>query len=424
MRRFQFLILSTALIFSGLPSAYSVSKPVLINSYMSVTDWENIGKTVYAVPSRVGKSPLRGMFVFEGGIPSGSKSFVSIWQTNVNTKPSQILKSDKISTEIQVNGARFAVKFGSSAIPIRGEGNYIALLTIFDSSNQEITVEQTSFSLNHSLSAACVIPTMLTLTVRDSSKAFLSLVKIGANTINKLVSKVVPKKLAPAKRVALLSFLQRMNVAGLAADQGLELIDLAEAVAQGENIAIKVIVSDAKMKASNRFKTVEVILSAKDAYDFAQLLFKQGNMNGKEIFDTCSLSQEAISASLNGVIQSRRSIEEWFGKGWKGLDSNCTEILKIANTATSPQLKEWSAWKGMRVIALNPSTGTLLTVTASPESGDPYVLFTGSSKSTKGKWIGFEDFWNMEEASSKYWAPYDLSYKGKKFTCEERAPGT
>ena len=151
MRRFHFLILSVVLVFSGLPSAYSVTKPVLINSYMSVTDWKNIGDTVYAVPSREGKSPLNGMFVFEGEIPSGSKSFVSIWQAKVNTKPSQILKSNKINTEIQVNGARFAVKFGTSTIPIRGEGNYIALLTILDSSNQEVTVEQTSFSLNHSL---------------------------------------------------------------------------------------------------------------------------------------------------------------------------------------------------------------------------------------------------------------------------------
>ena len=143
---------------------------------------------------------------------------------------------------------------------------------------------------------------MLTLTVRDSSKAFLSLVNIGAKTINKLVSKVVPKKLGPAKRVALLNFLQKANVAGLAASQGLELIDLAEAVAQGENIVVKVIVSDAKIRASNKFKTVEVILSIKDAYDFAQLLSNQGEMNGKEIYNTCSLSREAFSPSLNDVI--------------------------------------------------------------------------------------------------------------------------
>jgi hypothetical protein len=421
MRRFHFLILSVVLVFSGLPSAYSVTKPVLINSYMSVTDWKNIGDTVYAVPSREGKSPLNGMFVFEGEIPSGSKSFVSIWQAKVNTKPSQILKSNKINTEIQVNGARFAVKFGTSTIPIRGEGNYIALLTILDSSNQEVTVEQTSFSLNHSLSAACVIPGMLTLTVRDSSKAFLSLVNIGAKTINKLVSKVVPKKLGPAKRVALLNFLQKANVAGLAASQGLELIDLAEAVAQGENIVVKVIVSDAKMRASNKFKTVEVILSIKDAYDFAQLLSNQGEMNGKEIYNTCSLSREAFSPSLNEVIKSRRIIEEWFGKGWIGFESNCKDILKIANAATSGELKVWSDRKGMRVIALNPSTGTLLTVYASENSGDPLPVFTGPS-STKGKWIGFDDFWDMADASAEYWAPYYLSYKSRKFICEAWSP--
>ena len=38
----------------------------------------------------------------------------------------------------------------------------------------------------------------------------------------------------------------------------------------------------------------------------------------------------------------------------------------------------------MGFIALNPSTGTLLTIAASPESGDPYTFITGNSNSKKG----------------------------------------
>ena len=112
-------------------------------------------------------------------------------------------------------------------------------------------------------------------------------------------------------------------------------------------------------------------------------------------------------------------IEEWFGKGWIGSDASCVNILKIANTANKAQLKDWNTWKDMRVVALNPSTGTLLTVTASPGSGDPYTFITGNSKSTKGRWQGFDDFWDMNDAAGDYWASYGLSYKNNKFTCEK-----
>ena len=112
-------------------------------------------------------------------------------------------------------------------------------------------------------------------------------------------------------------------------------------------------------------------------------------------------------------------IEDWFGKGWIGHESSCSSILKIANTATKVQLKDWNTWKERRVIALNLSTGTLLTVTASPGSGDPYTFITGNSKSTKGRWQGFDDFWDMQSTVGEYWAPYSLSYKNNKFKCEK-----
>lgn len=72
----------------------------------------------------------------------------------------------------------------------------------------------------------------------------------------------------------------------------------------------------------------------------------------------------------------------------------------------------------MGFIALNPSTGTLLTIAASPESGDPYIFITGNSNSKKGKSEWFVDFWNVAKASGKYWSSYDLSYENKNFTCD------
>jgi hypothetical protein len=74
----------------------------------------------------------------------------------------------------------------------------------------------------------------------------------------------------------------------------------------------------------------------------------------------------------------------------------------------------------MRVIALTPSTCTLLTVAVSENSGDPLPMKFGAS-STEGKWEGFYDFWDMTDASAEYWAPYSLSYKSRKFICESWA---
>lgn len=111
-------------------------------------------------------------------------------------------------------------------------------------------------------------------------------------------------------------------------------------------------------------------------------------------------------------------IEDWLGKGWTGTESSCKSILKIANTATKAELKNWNFWKGARIIGVNLSTGSLLTVAASQESGDPFPFITGNLKTTKGKWIGFDDFWDMADASAEFWAPYYLSYKNGKFICE------
>ena len=127
--------------------------------------------------------------------------------------------------------------------------------------------------------------------------------------------------------------------------------------------------------------------------------------------------QKTVTSPTTGA--GKLIVEEWFGKGWIGSDASCVNILKIANTANKAQLKDWNTWKDMRVIALNPSTGTLLTVTTSPGSGDPYTFISGNSKSTKGRWMGFEDFWEMFDASSKHWASYGLSYKNNKFTCKK-----
>jgi hypothetical protein len=132
------------------------------------------------------------------------------------------------------------------------------------------------------------------------------------------------------------------------------------------------------------------------------------------------LSPSTIKPSV--VSDGTLIIEDWFGKGWIGKKSNCKSILMIANTASEAQLEAWGLYKGMRVIALNPSTGTLLTVTTSEGSGDPLFLYTGNS-STEGRLS--DELWTDEFLDTgKYWAPYDLSYENGKFTCEERRPNT
>jgi hypothetical protein len=166
------------------------------------------------------------------------------------------------------------------------------------------------------------------------------------------------------------------------------------------------------------------------------LAWASTSVNNPVKIHTDYYKKSSVSASIARWIEKRvpptpvkspiddsgkKIIEDWLGKGWIGSESSCKSILKIANTATKTQLKDWIFWKGMRVIALNPSTGTLLTVAASPESGDPHTVITGSTKSTKGKWTGFDNFWDMFEASSEFWATYDLSYSSDKFICETRS---
>lgn len=122
------------------------------------------------------------------------------------------------------------------------------------------------------------------------------------------------------------------------------------------------------------------------------------------------------------VSEGTLVIEDWFGKGWVGKESNCKSILKIANTATEAQLKEWELYmnwsESMRVIALNPSTGSLLTVTPSPNTGDPFFLTTGN-KSTEGR-LKDEGWTDEFFDSAKYWAPYFLAYENRKFTCQNQ----
>ena len=127
------------------------------------------------------------------------------------------------------------------------------------------------------------------------------------------------------------------------------------------------------------------------------------------------LLEETIESPV--AIDGTLIIEDWFGKGWIGKKSNCESILMIANTFSEAELKEWEIWKGLRVVALNPSTGTLLTYTVSEGSGDPLLIWWGK-RSTEGKFSKL--WWNDEIDSDKYWAPYDLSYENGKFICETR----
>ena len=129
------------------------------------------------------------------------------------------------------------------------------------------------------------------------------------------------------------------------------------------------------------------------------------------------LLEETIESPV--AIDGTLIIEDWFGKGWIGKKSNCNSILRIANTASEEQIERWEYWDFGRVIAINPSTGSLLGVTASEESGDPMFAWIGNETTTTGRF--YNEGWNDEWFDSgKYWAPYGLSYENGKFICEKR----
>lgn len=419
--------------------AAAAGAPELVAAYVSPTDWENINKTVFGtgfwnafgLRSRPASTPVSGMFVFDRTVPTTALAKFEIWESTIDGQQKKILGPSKVTSTRLQKSDRTAIKFTTPNITVHGDKNYIAILKLTDSNSQSLGTFQTSFSLEYSMSVGCAIPSMLSMTVRDTSKGFLSLVSLASTTLEATVAKVIPKRLSAAKRAKILAFIKKANAAGLAADEGLKLIDITQVYAEGGDVTVELVLQATKDVASKRFKTVETTLTLDDTIELAKLLSLQGGVNADAVSKACNVGTLAASAKPNDTPLKKETtapkadmgtatIERWFGKGWIGKAATCAQILSIVKAL--PENSD-VAFDQPRVVAINPSARAMWVYSVSLGSGDPLFSYYGPRSAQGGLWgVGSQqdsDIFKLLDGSGDFWTEHALVPSGKNVTCTD-----
>lgn len=431
MRRIYVTAIVSAL-FIGLLQPAAVASPGLVAAYVTPADWADVSNTVYGtgirnffgLRSRTATTALPGMFVFDQTVASSVQPQISIWESTIEGKKVKISGPSKSGfTRIQ-KGDRTGLKFLTPKLKVHGDRNYIAVLELRDGTSSQGKYE-TSFSLEYSMSVGCALPSLLSMTVRDTSKGFLSLVSLVSTTLQATVEKVIPKKLSAAKRAQLLAVIRKANVAGLAADEGLKLIDIAEVYANGEDVAVELVVQKTEEVLSKNFKTVEVTLTAEQALELAKLLSEQGGLNADKVSKACNVGQlvppvpttPTVTPSATAKPNGTAVIEKWFGKGWTGDVATCAQILPIAQGA--PASLDISFGEP-RVMAINAAAKAMWYYSVSG-SGDPLIGYVGPQSVQGGLWgpgtQQFDEIIKLLKGSGDHWTQWALKKSAGKVTC-------
>jgi hypothetical protein len=103
----------------------------------------------------------------------------------------------------------------------------------------------------------------------------------------------------PAKRAKILNALLKINKAGTIADQGLDLIEFAGAVGEGDRVKMKVLVKGKitkelkdkfEIKPASKAGQFYVVVNAtrEQSADLVKFMSTQGNANGDLITATCA----------------------------------------------------------------------------------------------------------------------------------------
>jgi hypothetical protein len=263
------------------------------------TGWKNFG----GLMSRDSKSALGGKFIFSGKLPAKYRTKIEIMEF-ARDQDAKLQTFTVVKNEITTTNGMNVLTFTSSAGKIRGSSKYVALLYIYDSSTNKVAYYRNAdVSLDYKMSLLCS-STLLTLTtLRDTSVGFLKSVSLLSTAVNGVFADVIGDgalaKMNPAKRAKILNALLKINKAGTIADQGLDLIEFAGAVGEGDRVKMKILVKGKitkelkekfEIKPSNTAGQfyVEVNATREQSADLVKFMATQGKANGDLISGTCS----------------------------------------------------------------------------------------------------------------------------------------
>lgn len=263
------------------------------------TGWKNFG----GLMSRDSKSALGGKFIFSGKLPAKYRTKIEIMEF-ARDQDAKLQTFTVIKNEITTTNGMNVLTFTSSAGKIRGSSKYVALLYIYDTSTNKVAYYRNAdVSLDYKMSLLCS-STLLTLTtLRDTSVGFLKSVSLLSTAVNGVFADVIGDgalaKMNPAKRAKILNALLKINKAGTIADQGLDLIEFAGAVGEGDRVKMKILVKGKitkelkekfEIKPSNTAGQfyVEVNATREQSADLVKFMAIQGKANGDLISGTCS----------------------------------------------------------------------------------------------------------------------------------------
>jgi hypothetical protein len=263
------------------------------------TGWKNFG----GLMSRDSKSALGGKFIFSGKLPGKYRTKIEIMEF-ARDQDARLQTFTVVKNEITTTNGMNVLTFTSSVGKIRGSSKYVALLYIYDTSTNKVAYYRNAdVSLDYKMSLLCS-STLLTLTtLRDTSVGFLKSVSLLSTAVNGVFADVIGDgalaKMNPAKRAKILNALLKINKAGTIADQGLDLIEFAGAVGEGDRVKMKILVKGKitkelkekfEIKPSNTAGQfyVEVNATREQSADLVKFMATQGKANGDLISGTCS----------------------------------------------------------------------------------------------------------------------------------------
>lgn len=265
------------------------------------TGWRN----AFGFMSRDSTSALGGQYIFSGKLPAKYRTKIEIMEfaEDQDAKLQTFTVSQKNIRVTTKNGTN-VLTFTSSVGKIRGNSKYMALLYLYDANTNKIAYYRNAdISLDYKMSLLCSSTLSTLLTVRDTSVGFLKSVSLLSTAVNGVFADVIGEgalaKMNPAKRAKILNALLKINKAGTIADQGLDLIEFAGAVGEGDRVKMKILVKGKitkelkdkfDIKPASKAGQFYVVVDAtrEQSADLVKFMSTQGNANGDQITATCA----------------------------------------------------------------------------------------------------------------------------------------
>ena len=265
------------------------------------TGWRN----AFGFMSRDSTSALGGQYIFSGKLPAKYRTKIEIMEfaDDQDAKLQTFTVSQKNIHVTTKNGTN-VLTFTSSVGKIRGNSKYMALLYLYDANTNKIAYYRNAdISLDYKMSLLCSSTLSTLLTVRDTSVGFLKSVSLLSTAVNGVFADVIGEgalaKMNPAKRAKILNALLKINKAGTIADQGLDLIEFAGAVGEGDRVKMKILVKGKitkelkdkfDIKPASKAGQFYVVVDAtrEQSADLVKFMSTQGNANGDQITATCA----------------------------------------------------------------------------------------------------------------------------------------